>query len=169
MIVKDAMVVIHLAKLSLLEKCCSHFKKAMIPEKVYEEVMRGKEEGFAEIAVIEDVINRKSMIIKRVDDLRLIRRAENFNIFAGEAESVALYWQEKADKLATDDNNVRKKRVLLELDIIGTPSIILELYKSGLIGKTKFEESLIGLREIGWFSSSVIDVVKMEGIKWEKR
>ncbi len=42
-----------------------------------------------------------------------------------------LYWQESADFLATDDDNVREKRILLELDLIGAPVIIWKLLKNG--------------------------------------
>ena len=50
------MVIIHLAKLSLLEKSCKYFKKVMIPELVHKEIM--EEKSHSEIAIIDELIKR---------------------------------------------------------------------------------------------------------------
>ncbi len=155
------MVMIHLAKITLLEKSCDYFKKVIIPKKVYEEITFNKEK-YAEVKVIKELIEKDKIVIKQVKDLQLIKKANEFNILKGEAEAVALYWQEKADYLATDDDNVRKKREILNLKMIGTPVIIFKLYKEKMIEKEKFVESITKLRKIGWFSNAVIDKILME-------
>ncbi|MEM5802279.1 MAG: hypothetical protein QXQ18_02765 [Candidatus Aenigmatarchaeota archaeon] len=165
MIIKDSMVVIHLAKITLLEKSCEHFKNVVIPEMVYKEILLGKEKGYPEVKIVEELIKEKKITVKRVKNKRVIEKILEFNIQRGEAEAVALYWEEKADYLATDDDNVRKKSVLLNINVIGTPAIILKLYRGKLIEKEKFEESLRELRKIGWFSDAVIDKILMEGLK----
>lgn len=162
MIVKDAMVVIHLAKLTLLAKSCEHFRSVVIPEAVHTEILAGRKKGYEDAIVVEDLIETDKLKVQRVLDKALLRKAEEFNVLGGEAEALALYWQEEADYLATDDDNVRKKAVLLGLKLIGTPAIILKLYKAKVIGKTKFVESTQGLRKIGWFSNTVIDKMLME-------
>ena len=164
MIIKDAMVIIHLAKITLLEKSCDYFENVVITELVYEEVVvNGKKHP--ETTIIKELVEKKKIKVKKISKKRLINKANQYNIQRGEAESVALYWQEKADLLATDDDNVRKKRLLLNLNLIGTPSIIFKLYNEGVIDKEKFNESVSKLREMGWFSSAVIDKVLMEGSK----
>jgi predicted nucleic acid-binding protein len=165
MIVKDSMVMIHLAKITLLEKSCEYFKNVVIPKLVYDEILLGKEKGYPDVNVIVDLVETKKIVVKQVKNKSLIKKAVEFNIQRGEAEAVALYWQEKADYLATDDDNVRKKSVLLNIKIIGTPAIILKLYKERLIKKEEFEESLAELKKIGWFSNAVIDKILMEGLK----
>ncbi len=55
------------------------------------------------------------------------------------------------------------------LRVIGTPAIVLNLYREGVIGGVKFEESLAELRKIGWFSDVVIDKTLIEGLEWKKR
>jgi len=167
MIVKDSMVVIHLAKITLLKKSCEYFKNVIIPEGVYNEILIGKEKGYPDVAIIAEFIKTRKIIVKQVKDKAAVRNMGTFNLQGGEAEALALYWQEKADYLATDDDNVRKKNVLLEVKLIGTPAIILKLYKENLIGRDKFKEALIGLRKIGWFSTAIIDKVFMEGEKWD--
>lgn len=162
MIVSDAMVVIHLAKLTLLEKGCRRFKPAVIPEEVHREIMEGKQKGYEDVGIIEELVSSGTLSVKQVRDKKLLRRAEAFNVQRGEAEALALYWQERADYLASDDDNLRKKRVLLNLALIGTPSILLTLYKEKLISRDKLHDSLQMLRAIGWFSQAVIDAIAME-------
>jgi|SRR3989344_5428620 len=162
MLIKDTMVVIHLAKLSILEKSCECFKKVFIPEKVYQEITKGDEKGFAETPIITDLVKSGKILIKRVKNKELIRKANQFNIQGGEAEVVALYWQEKKGIIATDDDNVRKKRELLNLKIIGTPAILLKLYHEKRINKDKTKQCIAKLKEIGWFSNSILDKILME-------
>ena len=162
MIIKDAMVLIHLAKLSLLEKSCIYFKKVVIPTLIHHEILKGKEKGFVDVPIIIDLIKDKKITVKKVNNKSLIKKAEQFNIQRGEAEVVALYWQEKANLIATDDDNVRKKQVLLDLKVIGTPVIILKLYKKKLINKKKAEQCISELRKIGWFNNIIIDKLLME-------
>ena len=100
--------------------------------------------------------------MKKVKRKALIKKANNFNVFGGEAEAVALYWQEQADLIVTDDDNVRNKKELLEVNLIGTLSILLFLYKKRIIASQKATESINKLRKIGWFSSEVLDRVLRE-------
>jgi len=51
---------------------------------------------------------------------------------------------------------------LLEINIIGTPSIILTLFNSRKIGAEKAKQAINNLRKIGWFSSEVLDKILME-------
>ena len=169
MIIKDSMVMIHLAKITLLEKSCEYFKDVIIPKMVYQEIIIGKNKGYGDVKIVLDLIKMNKIKVKDVRDKNLIKKAEEFNIQGGEAEAVALYWQEKGDYISTDDDNVRQKSTLLDIKVIGTPAIILNLYKKNLIEKKKFEESLSTLREIGWFSNTVIDKILMEVQKWDRQ
>ena len=159
MIIKDAMVLIHLAKLSILEKSCDYFKKVLVPELVYDEI---KSENYPDSEIIKKIIATGKIKIKLVENKSLIKKANEFNIRDGEAQALALYWQEKANLLATDDDNVRSKKELLEIKIIGTPSIILKLYKEKRIDKEKLNASIEKLREIGWFSNALLDSIILE-------
>ena len=153
------MVLIHLAKITILEKSCDYFKNILIPQLVKEEIFK---KDSPDSALVEELIFKGKIKVKDVKDGFLIRRANEFNIFRGEAEVVALYWQEKADYIATDDDNVRKKSILLDLKIIGTPSMLLTLYKKEIIDKEKIIKCIDKLREIGWFSDIVLDKILIE-------
>ncbi len=160
------MVLIHLAKLSLLETCCDLFSEILVPTEVKKEVVdKGRERGFPDAVIIDEIINKGKISVKDVQDRGLVERANQFNIQRGEAEAVALYWEMKADFLATDDDNVRKKKTILDLKLIGTLPIILKLFRADRIDKDKFERSLIELGKIGWFSSGVLDRIALEADK----
>lgn len=161
-VIKDSMVLIHLAKLSLLEKSCDYFSPVLIPELVYKEILKGKDRKYPDVPIIIDLINRKKILTKKIKDKNQIKRINQFNIQKGEAEAIALYWQEKADLIATDDDNVRKKKLLLNLKIVGTPAIILNLYHEKKIDKEKLKQSVSELQRIGWFSNAVLDKIIME-------
>jgi len=162
MIVKDSMVMIHLAKLSVLEKSCVFFENVAIPKLIFEEIKEGIKLGFEDAVLINNLIKDKKIDVLEVNDKILIRKANEFNIKRGEAEAVALYWENNAKLLATDDDNVRKKRNILDIKIIGTPAIILKLYKEKIINKNKIKQGITTLKEIGWFHNAVLDRIQME-------
>ncbi|MBI4919658.1 hypothetical protein HY837_07015 [archaeon] len=160
-VVKDSMVLIHLAKISILEQCCKYFGEVLIPELVYEETVKGKEKH-EDSLVIKNFIDSNLIKVIKIKNGSLIKKANLFNIQGGEAECVALYWQEKADLLATDDDNFRRKKDILKLNLVGTPAIILNLYKKNKINKTETLHSLRDLKKFGWFHNAVLDKVEEE-------
>ena len=106
MIVKDSMVLIHLAKITLLERSCEYFKKVIIPKKVYEEVVACKE--YPDTEIIESLVTNKKIAVIEVKNKKDIEKANQFNIQKGEAEAIALYWQENADILAKKARKIKK-------------------------------------------------------------
>lgn len=158
-VVNDAMVLIHLAKAGLLETSCDYFQQMLIPPLVHHEVTRG---GHADSIIIVTLIRKKKILVEKINQLHLIQQAKEFNIQRGEAEAVALYWERRADLLATDDDNVRKKKHILQLNIIGTPVIILKLYLEQKITKERLNEAILLLKRVGWFTSTIWDKIQME-------
>ncbi len=158
------MVLINMAKVTLLEKNCDHFGEVMIPLEVFNEtVVAGKEKGKQDALLVEKMINNKKILVKEVKNKGLIAIANGFNVFDGEAEAFALYRESNADFLVSDDLNLRKKRDLLDAKIIGSLAVVLKLKKIGSIGDDKFESVIEGFREIGWFSNAILDKVLEEG------
>ena len=162
MIIKDSMVLIHLAKLSVLEKSCTYYKNVIIPVLVHEEVKNGIERGFEDAVLIKNLIESKKIKVVEVKNKILLKKANEFNIHGGESEALALYWEKSAKLLATDDDNVRKKKELLDIKVIGTPAILLKLYKEKIIDKNKVRQCITKLKEIGWFHQGILDKIQME-------
>lgn len=166
-VVKDSMVLINLAKITLLAASCSHFKHVMISAGVYEEtVIAGKKKSMPDAALIDNLVRESSIEVRKIRDMQLLAMANEFNIYGGEAESLALYKQEDADFLISDDYNLRKKKEALNANIIGSLAVILRLRKSKRIDAIKFKESVEKIRKIGWFSNAVLDKVLQEGEKY---
>ncbi len=163
LVVKDSMILIHLAKITLLEASCNFFGKVAIPELVFEETIGiGKQKGFEDAFLIEELVRRGNIKTKKVLKKNLVKKANQFNVFGGEAEAIALCWQENADFLATDDDNVRKKKQIFQIKLIGTPAIIMALYNKKAINAEKTRQALQKLKKIGWFSSEIIDRILLE-------
>lgn len=163
LVIADSMVLIHLAKITLLKLSCDFFDQIIISSLVYKEiVVDGKQKGYADAHMIGQLINDQEIKVESVRDRSLIKKANEFNIQGGEAEVVALYWQKKAGLIASDDDNIRRKKHLLELKLIGTPAIILTLFKNNIINKEKLIQSINELRRIGWFSNAILDKILME-------
>lgn len=163
LVVKDAMILIHLAKLTLLDSTCGYLGDVAVPTKVKEETVdTGRDRGYPDAAAIADAIDRGDIDVYAVQETELLERANQYNIQGGEAEAVALYWERDADLLATDDDNVRKKQSVLDLDLVGTPAILLELYDVGRVDAEKLRSAIDDLRDIGWFSTAVLDKLELE-------
>ncbi len=96
------------------------------------------------------------MHIVIVDNLKL------FGLHLGEADAVALYFQEKAQFLATDDDTCRKNRIILGINIIGSPAIVLMLFINALITRKKAMDCVSALETIGWFDTEVIHEMKRQ-------
>ena len=80
MIVKDAMVLIHLAKITLLEKSCNYFRKIFISTKIYEEILMGKEKDCPDVEIIVDLVAKKKIRIGKIKQQDLLKKANDFNI-----------------------------------------------------------------------------------------
>ncbi len=162
-VVKDAMVLIHLAKTSLLGTSCEYFEDVVIPEKIQEETVgEGKRKNYPDAVLIKELIKEGKITTVDIQEKELIERAKKFNIQGGEAEALALYWERDADFLATDDDNVRSKKTILGINIIGTLSILIKLFKADKVDRERIAESLETLKDVGWFSAAVLDKVRME-------
>ncbi len=158
-LIKDSMVLIHLAKVSLLETSCDYFGKVIIPLGVQAEISFKE---YPDTSLILSLIEKGKIETKEITRKELIRKANELNIYRGEAEAVALCWELQADALATDDNNVRKKKEILQITLIGTPALLLQLYKKKKITRLKLETSIKTLKTIGWFSNTIWDKILLE-------
>ena len=157
-VIKDATVLILLAKGMLLRESCEYFGGVVIPQQVKDEVTNDKPDS----AIINMLIKEKIITVKKIKNKDYITKANEFNVQRGEAEAVALYWESNANLLATDDDNVRKKRELLQINTIGTPAIMLKMYQKRKISKEKLLRSIDIIKKIGWFSSTIWDKINLE-------
>ncbi len=162
-VVKDSMVLIHLAKMQVLTYSCQYFGDVIIPTKVYEEtVINGKKKGHPDALIIQQTINSNLIKIKEINNKDNVDNLRLFGLHLGEAEAVALYFQEKAQFLATDDDTCRKNRIILGINIIGSPAIVLMLLRKALITRKKAIDCISALETIGWFDTEVRHEMKRQ-------
>ncbi|MBI2672200.1 hypothetical protein HYX16_04665 [Candidatus Woesearchaeota archaeon] len=167
-VVKDAMVLINLAKTTIIAASCNYFKEVFISKKVFEEaVSAGKAKNMPDAYIIEDLVKNEKIKVEAVKNEKYLKMINEFNIYGGEAESLALYNEKKLDLLISDDDNLRKKKEIFNAKIIGSLAVILKLRQSNNINKNKFMDIIKKMREIGWFSNSVLDKVLLEGEKYD--
>jgi predicted nucleic acid-binding protein len=76
----------------------------------------------------------------KVDELRIS------GLHLGEGEAIALYFQEKAQLLATDDDTCRKNRIILGIKIIGSPAIVIMLFKNAF--REKLHSSVLSVYSV---------------------
>jgi predicted nucleic acid-binding protein len=163
LVVKDSMVLIHLAATSVLQGACEMFGKIIISPAVHEEVVeRGIEIGRPDAYVVKKLEDSKHIGVVTVARRKLMTELARYGLKGGELESVALYFQEKADLIASNDDKVRGLQLILSLNLISSPEIILVMARGKVISKEKALESLLQLKRIGWFSPNVIDMIVEE-------
>jgi predicted nucleic acid-binding protein len=163
LIVEDSMILIHLAVGGVLKETCIMYGKVIIPNAVHNEVVEiGKEARHADAFLVEKLESEKYIQVVGVHEKKLIGELEKYGLRGGELEVVALYFQEKADLIASNDDKVRRLRLILNLDLVSSPEIVFMLVKNGAISKSKAVECLLEFKKIGWFSNHVIDFIIME-------
>lgn len=164
------MVLSHLAKMTLLATSCQVFGPVYVPPRVRDEVLAGKEKDYPDAAVVEQAIEDGAIeAVDLGDDARDdLAELEKLSVRGGEAHAIALCWQEGIDRLATDDDNVRDKQEILGIRCLGTPALLVGLYRRGAIAREKAMRAVEVLERVGWFSQAVLDTARMEVDRWEK-
>lgn len=154
MIVSNSTPLIYLAKLGHLTLLRKLFKKVNVPDEVMVEVMRGKELGFDDVAIVEKAeqegwitvtqLNR----VQRRDHLKLRRIFSDIS----EADAAAIVLARSLSvPLCLDDSRAIKVAEVLEVKHIGTLGILLLAVKNGLLGKKQAKKLVFSLPERGFY------------------
>ena len=160
LIVKDSMILIHLAIGGVLKEACLMFGQVIIPNTVHKEVVeKGIEAKHADAHIVQKLEKEGYIQVVAIADNALLDELKKYGLQGGELEAVTLYIQEKADLIASNDDKVRKLRLILNLELISSPEIVFLLAKNEVITKIKAEECLLELKKIGWFSNIVINSI----------
>lgn len=154
-VIEDSMVIIFLAKLDLIKETKEMFGNVVISKKVEKET--AKDTKFLDAIKIRESISEGLVRVKEASDVKKVMTImKDFGLGRGEAETIQLYFQEKADLLLCDEKKARKVAGILNVNLLGTPELIIQLHKGKFIGKEKAKESILKLEKIGWFKSSII-------------
>lgn len=163
LIVKDSMVLIHLGSAGILREACIMFGRVIIPCAVHDEVVeKGIERKHPDALVVKKIIEERLIEVVPVSNVSLMNELCTYGLEGGELECVTLYFQEKAKLIASNDDKVRKLRMILNLNMISSPEIVYMMAKNRAISKTKATDCLLELKKTGWFSRNILDLILEE-------
>lgn len=154
--VLNSSVIIALSTLGCLDKLKHIFAEVLITRAVHEEICVRGHGLIGERELLEAV---KDGLIK-VKDVknRLLVNALLDPIAIGEAETITLTVEEKADYVVIDDKLARRRAKSMGLNVIGTLRVLRLMYDAKLIDKHEILKALEKLKEIGFrISDEVIN------------
>ncbi len=130
-IVSNASPLINISRLKLFHHLPAVYKKLVIPEAVFKEVV---EKGKSRTGAIEVLDGLKSGFIerKRVSNSLAVSALSEF-FGSGEAEAIVLASEISADAILLDDNKARIVGQSMSLNVIGTIGILLDLKGRNII------------------------------------
>ncbi|MFW6196015.1 MAG: hypothetical protein ACOC5D_01640 [Thermoplasmatota archaeon] len=155
MFVFDASTLILLAKIELLGKLSEEID-IVIPETVKKEAT-AKKEAF-DSKLIQSLINKGNIIIKPVDKSSTIKELmKDFNMHKGEASVLALFNEQKAELIATDDGQLIKAAKVMSIPFASSITFLIRSKQKGLIEKEIALEKLKKLEKYGWYKARIIE------------
>ncbi|MHA1278639.1 MAG: hypothetical protein ACTSQI_16005 [Candidatus Helarchaeota archaeon] len=154
MIVFNATPLIYLTKIQKLDYIIELYDTILISQKVHDEVVkRGKKLQKIEVSKVEQFIEEKKIQIKKV-----AIKTSSFpsNLHPGEVETIQLAMN-LPSKILIDDRPAYNYCKLLNLDVIRTVGILVELFLQNRINKVKLKENIIKLTIEGfWITSDIL-------------
>lgn len=153
MIISNATPLIYLAKLGKIEILKKIFKKIVIPKKVYEEIVKGKEQGFTDSLIIERAIKGKWIEVRQVKEQEdLLKFSPELDI--GEVAVLSLALKSKPHLILIDDASARAVAESFGFNVKGTIYILLRAYKKKILKKSEIKELIEKLISLGFRISS---------------
>lgn len=136
-VVIDADIISCLAKIKKFQLLQKLFREArfIIPQRVYEEIIRAKKEGYGFVDYVLRLINDKILDLTSLTSdeiLKLKELDENLNLHFGEIEATVLAMRKNAI-LLSNDNQVKKEieRFNLGIEVFNLEDIISTLIDVG--------------------------------------
>lgn len=156
-IIMDACTVILLAKASVLESAAKTFN-VILPKSVYEEVLAGKAKKYADALLTNHLVETKIISLMKIENNKLKEQIKwDFGMGDGEAEAITLQLEENFDGVATDNKQGRKAADIYSVPLLGSPDIVMALFKMKKITAEKTKQAFNILKTEGWFNDIFIE------------
>ena len=153
-LVADASSLILLAKSDILIDLLKE-NKIMIPEKVYREIIVGKDKSREDAFLVERLISEHRINIVQANKKINDKIKDLFGLSGGEQEVISIAW-EKNRPIITDDKKCFNAAKALKIEFITSPQIITILFKKNKITKHKALEAIESLEDFGWYKKEII-------------
>ena len=161
-VVLNSSVIIALSTLGYLNKLKQIFKEILIAKAVYEEIcIKGR--GLIGERELLEAVKNNIIIVKDVKN-RLLVNALVDPLAMGEAETITLASEERADHIVIDDKLARRRTKSMKLNVIGTLRILRLMYDAKLIDKHELIKALEKLKETGFRISEDITNRVLRGL-----
>jgi len=154
MIVSNSTPLIYLAKLGHLTPLRKLFAKVNVPDEVMVEVMRGKQLGFDDAAIIEKARQEgwiKAVKLNSAQRRELLRLRRTFSDISDTDAAAIVLAKSLGTNLCIDDSRAIKVAEVLDVKHVGTLGIFLLAVKKGLLGGEKVKELVLSLPEHGFY------------------
>ena len=146
--VLNSSIIIALSTLGYLDKLKHLFTQVLISKAVHDEIcLKGR--GLIGERELLEAVKTGIITVKDVKN-RLLVNALLDPLAIGEAETIALTVEEKADYIVMDDKLARKRAKSMGLNVIGTLRVLRLMYDAQLIDKSQLLKSLEKLKETGF-------------------
>ena len=118
--------------------------------------MKGKSEMHQDAFLVEKLCLAGSISILEQPEVLTGRIRQDFNMGEGEAATIAVAIREQAIA-ATDNRQGRKAAAINHIPLVGSPEIIVGLFKKKKIGREKALAAVKSLKKEGWFDHHLIE------------
>ena len=160
MIIFDASPLIHLTKIKKLDYIIEIFQDLVIPQAVFNEVVKeGIKNNHSDAIIIQNHINKKDIQIKKVE----VQPSLQNILHPGEREAIALAIKYKEEALLIMDE--KKARLIArenQIEIHGTLGLLLILLNEGAINSDKYLTNLRLFADHGWISLNLYEKYRNE-------
>ena len=147
-----------LAKLGMLDLLPRLYAQVNLPTAVFVEVVvRGRERGYPDAFLVQMAIQHGKLKVLEVNDGDLPSDIRDLPLDAGEKQVLYLAQGTEADLALFDDERVREEAKARGLMVKGTLGVIVEGYRSGLLGSNEVESMITAImdREDIWISEEL--------------
>lgn len=153
-LVFNATPLIYLVKAGLANKLSLLPFRLTTTRIVYNEVVvRGAERQVEEAIALGSLFSSSVIeVVEQVDD-EFVGRLKNSGIHRGEATVISLARELNATAII-DDKRARHVAKILGLRLSGTPQIIIQLIKQGLLTKQEARKAVDKIIEEGWYCNA---------------
>lgn len=153
-VVLNSSVIIALSTVGFFDKLNHVFTEVLISRAVYNEIyVRGR--GLIGQRELQEAVKAGVIKVKDVKN-RLLVNALLDPLAIGEAETITLTVEEKANCIVLDDMVARRRAKSMGLNVIGTLRVLRLMYDAKLIDKSQILKALQKLKETGFRISDEI-------------
>lgn len=158
-VVSNTSPLIFLAQLNKLGFLASYH--VSVPRQVLQEILRGKEAGHPDYAIIEKEIGKAGFTVAETHLLPDLPR----NLGEGECAAISLAVHSKVKWVLIDEARGRKIARLYGLQPRGTLGVVLEQYRTERITKSECRELIFRLVKLGYRISEDVLVALLKELE----